>query len=526
MVYKRLYFMTDGDKLDIIYASLLEQSRNPKYAFGSLRGNWGYTNSPSYNDNKSRFDQSMEMFARDCGLRYYNGNYYFYNGKIYDIVSTEVVEMAYETLLRDLCLAPMMHKPIVRREGFMRTIAFRNSFVPRLDLIGFENGVLDLSNPKSTSFISFSPILPITYYRPYRYDENAKCDRWQFFLREVLPDKTSRTILQMFLGLGLTQRNVAFSESWRHNAGKVELCLLLIGGGANGKSVIFDVMRALFGDAKISKLDYSTLTAGGDEGLRGRLPIRGMTFNWSSDSNPRKFGGSKSEQNLFKQIVSGEPVPVRGIGRNIEMCDEVPYLIFNMNALPNIDDDSNGMVRRLQIIPFDITVPLSKRDPNLSAKIIQNELPGIFNWVMRGTKELFRRKFRFPDAEGSRMAMLKTLITRSPIIAWVKTYNIRCDKEAPNEVPVHILGNDLYAAFVRFCKDNDVDETLIPTSNRFGRDMRDKLNFFKKRTGSGVYYEVYGITLDRLKQPVFVTDIQEIEGEADDDNESFIKDND
>ena len=35
--------MTDGDKLDIIYASLLEQSRNPQYAFGSLRGNWGYT---------------------------------------------------------------------------------------------------------------------------------------------------------------------------------------------------------------------------------------------------------------------------------------------------------------------------------------------------------------------------------------------------------------------------------------------------------------------------------------------------
>ena len=504
----------------------MDLAKLPKYAFGSLRSNWGYTNGPMFNEKRSQFSISMESLARDCAIKYYNGNYYFFNGKVYEIVSSDVIEIAYEMLVRDLAIGPMMNKPTVRRDGFMKIVSARNSFEPRLDLIGFKNGVLDLSDPKKPLFGDFSPEYPITYYRPYEYDERARCDRWQLFLREVLPDKTSRTILQMFMGLGLTQRNVAFDDKWRNSAGNVELCLLLIGGGANGKSVIFEVMRALFGDEKISKIDYSTLTAGGDEGLRGRLPIRGAIFNWSSDSNPRKFGSNRSEQNIFKQLVSGEPVPIRGIGRNVEECREIPYLIFNLNALPNTDDDTNGMMRRLQIIPFDVTIPRSKRDPNLANSIIRNELPGIFNWVMRGTKELFRKKFRFPDAEGSRLALLRTLITTSPVIAWVRTYNIRCDKEAPNEVPVYMSGGDLYDAFVRFCKDNDVDEKMIPTINKFGRDLRDKCNFFKKRTGNGVYYEMYGTTLDRLKNPVFVTDIQDLDEDGDAIEESFIKDED
>lgn len=515
--------MTDGEKLDYIYGYLIEQSKDLKYAFGSLSGSWGDIS--LYNEKKCRFEMSLDLFVRDCPLKWFNGSFYFFNGKVYDVVSDTVVETAYETLLRDLGITAMMHKPLVRRESFLNKIKIRNQLHPRLDMIGFENGILDLSDPCKPNFIDFSPDVEITYYRPYRYEDDARCDRWQMFLREVLPDKTSRTVLQMFLGLGLTQRNVAFSDEWRNGSGKVELCLFLIGGGANGKSVIFEVMRALFGDSKISKIDYSTLTSEGDSGLRGRLPIRGMIFNWSSDSNPRGFSRKSNEDNIFKQLVSGEPVQVRGIGRNVEECREIPYLIFNMNSLPEINDSSDGMIRRLQIIPFDVTIPRSKRDPNLANNIIRNELPGVFNWVMRGTRELFRRKFRFPDAEGSQMAMLRTLITRQPTMAWVKTYKIRNSKDAPNENAAYIAGIDLYEVFVRFCEDNDVEESLIPSNRKFANSLL-KMNFFKKRGGRGIYYELYGVTLERLKQPVFITDFRDIDGDEVDEEESFIKEND
>ena len=513
-----------GKTIDMLYDHLMSLASSSGYAFGSLRSDWGYSNSVQYNDKKTLFVTSIVRLAKDCSIKSWNGDFYFFTGKIYEYVDKTMIEMAYENMILSLAIAPMMNKSTIRRENFLNVILSYNEITPRLDMVCFNNGVLDLSVPTKPVLRDFSLEYPVMYYRPYDYDDKARCDRWHLFLREVLPDKAARTILQMFLGLGLMQRNVAFDDRNRTDGGKVELCLLLVGSGANGKSVIFEVMRALFGDDKISKVDYDTLLAPGDEGLRGRVPIRGATFNWSSDSNPKKFG--KGRTDIFKRLVSGEPIQDRRLGEDIMTNTNIPYLIFNLNALPDTNDDTNGFMRRLQIIPFDVTIPRSKRDPNLANRIIKDELAGVFNWVMRGTKELVRRRFRFPDAEGSRLALLRTLIQSSPVMAWIRTYNIRCDKEAPNEVPVYISGNDLYREFVRFCKDNDVDENIIPSINRFGRDMRDKAGFFKKRTGNGVYYETYGVTLEKLHNPIFVTDIQELEEDEFDGVESFIKDDD
>ena len=515
--------MTKGEQIDLIYNHLRSLASDVDYNFGSLSSDWGKTNSPLYNSRKSQFERSVSRLAKSCSIKSYGGSLYVFNGKVYARVSQEMVEHAYELLLSDLAIAPMQHRPVFRRECFVKTILFYNEIMPRLDMVAFSNGVLDMSDCRKPVLREFSPDFPVTYYRPYDYDEDAVCDRWQLFLKEVLPDKESRTILQMFMGLGLMQRESAFSGKGA-SGGKVELCLLLVGSGANGKSVIFEVMRALFGDEKISTVDYDTLTADGDEGMRGRLPIRSAVFNWSSDSDPRKFG--KRNTGVFKRLVSGEPVQDRKLGEDVMTNRQIPYLVFNLNDLPASADDSGGFMRRLQIIPFDVTVPRSKRDPDLANKIIRNELPGVFNWVMRGTKELVRRRFRFPDAEGSKRALLKALIRTSPILAWLKAYGMRCEKAAPNEVPVCILSKDLYEAFTRFCTDNDVDEKDIPTANRFGRTLWDKCMFFRKRTGTGVYYETYGVTLDRLAEPLFVTDLHDIDGGETAGAESFIKDDD
>lgn len=156
--------MTDGEKLDYIYGYLIEQSKDLKYAFGSLSGSWGDIS--LYNEKKCRFEMSLDLFVRDCPLKWFNGSFYFFNGKVYDVVSETVVETAYETLLRDLGITAMMHKPLVRRESFLNKIKIRNQLHPRLDMIGFENGVLDLSDPCKPNFIDFSPDVEITYYRP------------------------------------------------------------------------------------------------------------------------------------------------------------------------------------------------------------------------------------------------------------------------------------------------------------------------------------------------------------------------
>jgi putative DNA primase/helicase len=75
-------------------------------------------------------------------------------------------------------------------------------------------------------------------------------------------------------------------------------------------------------------------------------------------------------------------------------------LIFNCNELPKDVEHTNAYFRRFLIIPFDVTIPPHEQDKNLHTKIIENELSGVFNWVLEGLNRLLEQK-RFSECEGS-----------------------------------------------------------------------------------------------------------------------------
>lgn len=509
--------------IEQLHDQLLTLSRQSEFGFETLRNtDWGYSGSAMYGRNMSMFCRSLRLLAKKAPIKYYNGRYYMFNGKVYEICQNEIIELAYQQLMEDFQITAVMTKASLRNDVFMKTVKMCNPLVPSFDIVAFANGVVDFGKGRPV-VMPFSPEYHVTYYHPYDYDPKAKCDRWLNFIHEVLPDRTSRNILQMFLGLGLIQRGTAYNPYEGKESSKVELCLLLVGTGANGKSVVFDVACQLFGSDRISKMDYADLTADGDEGMRGRFPIRNAIFNWSSDSDPKKFG--KKNTGMFKRLVSGEPVPMRALGKDVLEANAIPYLIFNLNELPFPDDASLGFIRRLQYVSFDVTIPKEKQDPELAIKIIRNELSGVFNWVYRGAQELKKRHYKFPAAEGSRKQLLISLLGSQPILAWLRAFSVRnepCEKGEPYN---WFNSSQLYDCFKQFCTDNGLDDVEIPTVNRFGRAMWDKCNFERKRMQTGVYYKVYGISEPDLKEHVLIDGLQG--GEEDEkEPESFIKDDD
>lgn len=519
--------MDKGIAIDTLHEQLLTLSRQKEYGFDRLRGDWGRANSEKYNFFKMEFCRSMRRIAMDAPVKYFegDGSFYMYNGKIYERVPQLVLEQAYQMLLGDLAIAPMAFASNVRMDYFVNVIKSYNLLHPTFDIIAFNNGVVDFGKGMRThALMPFSSDYHVTYYHPYDFNPKARCDRWLSFIHEVLPDRTSRLILQMFLGLGLMQRGEVYDQNKTNASHKVELCLLLVGSGANGKSVVFDVACNLFGNDKVSKMDYAELTAEGDEGMRGRYPIRNAIFNWSSDSDPKKFG--KKNTGMFKRLVSGEPVPVRGIQQNVLDACNIPYLIFNLNDLPLSDDVSLGFIRRLQYISFDVTIPKEKQDPELSYKIISRELSGVFNWVLRGAMEAKKRKFRFPVAGGSIKQALRSLIGSQPIVAWCKAYGLRSQAGINKETALWFSSRMLYESFVMFCKDNDVDDDDIPSIQAFGRWMWSKLDFDRKRGPNGQLYKIFGATEPDFKEHVLINNLPETGEEDEKEPESFIKDDD
>lgn len=516
--------MEKGLAVDSLHSQLLMLSRDGDYSFDRFRDDWGRSNTNKYNVMKSDFSREIRKLAMRAPVKFYNDSFYLYNGKIYESVEESVIEQAYQLLLTDLYIAPMIYNASVRRDVFLSTIRFYNILRPTFSIVAFSNGVVDFgSGLKNPNVLPFSPDYHVTYYHPYEYDPRAKCPRFMNFIKEVLPDRTSRMILQMFLGLGLIERGMAYNLYSGNASSKVEMCLLLIGGGANGKSVMFDIACALFGNDKISKMDYSELTADGDEGMRGRWPIRNAIFNWSSDSDPRKFG--RKNTGMFKRMVSGEPVPIRSLGRNISEPQTVPYLVFALNDLPLSDDASLGFIRRLQYVSFDVTIPKERQDPELAAKIIDKELSGVFNWVLRGSLEVRRRKFQFPAAEGSIMQMLRSLIGSQPVRAWVKAYSIGNEANTKGEIFGWYKAAFLYERFVKFCRDNDMDEKSIPSIQKFGREMVNSLGFTRRTAQKGKEYKLYRVTEPDLMEEVLIEQVK-LPGECDEPNEEFIKSDD
>ena len=101
-------------------------------------------------------------------------------------------------------------------------------------LINLQNGTFQITKD-SQRIRDFSAKDFLTYILPFEYDESANCPIFQTFLDRVLPEKELQHILAEFFGYIFTKGL------------KMEKALLLYGSGANGKSVVFDVINALLG---------------------------------------------------------------------------------------------------------------------------------------------------------------------------------------------------------------------------------------------------------------------------------------
>ena len=174
---------------------------------------------------------------------------------------------------------------------------------------------------------------------------------------------------------------------------------MLYGTGANGKSVFFEVVNALLGANNVSSYSLQSLT---NENGYYRAMIANKIVNYASEIN------GKLETAIFKQLVSGEPVEARLPYGEPMTITKYAKLIFNCNELPKDVEQTNAYFRRFLIIPFDKTIPEQQQDKELSKKIIDSELSGVFNWVLQGLNRLLiQKKFTNSEAVNNQLEQYK-----------------------------------------------------------------------------------------------------------------------
>jgi len=73
------------------------------------------------------------------------------------------------------------------------------------------------------------------------------------------------------------------------------------------------------------------------------------------------------------------------------------------NSLPTFVDKSDGIWRRLRIIPFNEQITDEEKDVNLAEKIIREEMPGVLAWALDGLAKIIRQG-GVSDSESGRRA--------------------------------------------------------------------------------------------------------------------------
>lgn len=248
--------------------------------------------------------------------------------------------------------------------AYLREVTHKNGEV-KINLL---NGTFVIS-PEGNYIKPFDRNDFLTHQLPFAYDSNADCPIFNAYLNRVLPDIDQQSVLAEYFGYAFVPSSIL----------KLEKAVILIGSGANGKSVLFDVINSLFGEQNISNYSLASLTS--KEGYY-RASLSDKLLNYASEIS------TSMDSTYFKQLVSGEPVEARlPHGKPFVLKDYAKF-IFNTNNLPRDVEHNEAFYRRLYVVEFKETIPACERDPNLAQKIIATDLPGIFNWVLAGLERL------------------------------------------------------------------------------------------------------------------------------------------
>lgn len=291
-------------------------------------------------------------------------------------------------------------------------------------LVNFLNGTLEITS-KGAHFRNFNPNDFLRYQLPYKFNPAAIMPKFQKFLDQVLPDTDTQKLLSEYLGYIFIPHQIL----------NLEKTLLLYGGGANGKSVLFNIVTALLGQENISNYSLQNLT---NQNGYYRAQLGDVLCNYASEIS------GDLQAATFKQLVSGEPLDARLPYGNPFVLQNYAKLMFNTNQLPKSVEFTNAYFRRFIIIPFQVTIPPDQQDPELATKIIENELSGILNWVLDGLANLLKNK-KFTSSPLAEQ-MLKSYESESDSVSsFIQENNFVADPVA------QYLLKDLYSEYRLFC---------------------------------------------------------------------------
>lgn len=406
-----------------------------------------------------------QLSEGDCEIK----SAYLFNGKYWLNINDRWIKNLLREILISMGYDPLESKMFGLGMALIQTFW---DFVPRTPskdknkiLINLRNGTLNILANSDIKSQPFNQKDFLMYCLDYDYNPDAKCPLFTKYLDRVLPDKESQKVLQELIG-SIFIKNI-----------NLEKIGILLGSGANGKSVLLKIITAMLGVQNISQMDLKALTTDRNAD-NNRSHLLGKLLNFAPEINAR----GEQAHDLIKRMASSEAITAKLMYKDTFVMTDYAKLIFNANTLPTDVEHTHGFFRRFLIVHFEQTISESEKDPDLANKIIANELPAVLNWVIEGTKRLQSNK-QFSYCKKSDEILSEYQLDSDVVALWIDD---RC--YIPHDVITQTL-KDLYNDFVEYASQSGYRK--LPIDRTLAKRLR--LQGFKERKGKpAAFYIIKG----------------------------------
>jgi putative DNA primase/helicase len=308
----------------------------------------------------------------------------------------------------------------------------------KTDLYHCENGVVRLSGQTELGEHSRDHLNTKVSEVPYIPD--AKCPRWEQFMREITAgdDELSR-YLQMLFGYCLT--GDASQELF-----------ILHGEGRNGKGVYTRTLLKLLGEY-------------------GGVISQDLLMN-SPNQHPTQFAylygkrcvvaqetdqDCRLNENQVKMLTGGDSIQCRRMREDFWEFQPTHKILLATNHVPTIRGSDNGIWRRIKLIPFTV---IFKEQDNTLEPAITAELPGILQWALRGLG-LLNMLGGFVEPEAAKKAREEYREEMSIVQQFVDD---RCTLDPAKSVE----SSKLYQSFKLYCEEHG---HYLCSQRKLGNDL-------------------------------------------------------
>jgi P4 family phage/plasmid primase-like protien len=213
------------------------------------------------------------------------------------------------------------------------------------------------------------------------FDPTMATPLWDAFLAKVVPDPEVRAYLRRVCGYCLT---ADISE---------HALFFFYGLGANGKGVFLNTLRAILGDYATAAPAEMFMVSQAQRHPTEIARLAGVRLVVSQEvERNQRWAESK-----INALTGGDPI----VAHFMRQDDFEFYPQFKLalagNHKPSLRSVNEAVRRRLQMIPFTVTIPVSERDPELRDKL-KAEWPGILASFVEGCREWQKNRLNPPKA--------------------------------------------------------------------------------------------------------------------------------